>query len=343
MQPRWRLLAREGPCFRWSGSGPRRGLFRDIILDVRTGVELDVGLLGCRVQEPGEPRLEMDIRCVRIRNILTRTSGYLKTVTSHSVQPYRGCALGRSLCGVGCYVQHNHYLTQGRRWGTFLEVRENAASSYRQNYSRERDWGRRTRGELSLFLSSSTEPFLPQEFRYRVTRSLLETMLELPPDLLILQTHCHRVTEYLDLYLPLADRCRLRLHISIETDRDRLPGLPPHASSVAARFAAARDLKVAGLDTVITVSPLLPIDDPEAFFARAAECADAVVIDHFIGGDGSPDGGRTRRTPLPEAIAAVEERALELDYRDAMVAVAKRYLPGRVGVHIDGFAGRYVT
>jgi hypothetical protein len=52
---------------------------------------------------------------------------------------------------------------------------------------------------------------------------------------------------------------------------------------------------------VVTVSPLLPIADPERFFARLAGLADAVVIDHFIGGDGTPDGSRTLRTGLPAA------------------------------------------
>ena len=37
----------------------------------------------------------------------------------------------------------------------------------------------------------------------------------------------------------LAGRCRLRVHLSIETDRERLPGLPPHGSPVAARMEAA--------------------------------------------------------------------------------------------------------
>ena len=133
----------------------------------------------------------MELAVTEIRNILTRTTGFLKTVTSHSVQPYRGCSFGNALCGVGCYVQHNPYATQGRPWGSFLEVRKNGADSYRLHVDRERRWARKSRGKFGVFLSSSTEPFLPQEFRYRVTEKLLHAMLESPPDLLILQTHSH--------------------------------------------------------------------------------------------------------------------------------------------------------
>jgi DNA repair photolyase len=283
----------------------------------------------------------VESREATVRSILTRTTGYLSAVTSHSLQPYRGCSYGSALCGVGCYVRHNGWVTRGEAWGSFLEARTNAAERYREQAPRERRWARRARGEFAIFLSSSTDPFVPQERRLGVTRRVLEALCDDPPDALVLQTHSHRVTDYLDLYPRLSGACRLRVHLSIESDRDRLPGLPPPASPVARRLAAAEALRAAGLRVVVTVSPLLPIDDPERFFARVAEVAHAVVIDHFVGGDGSPDGGRTRRTPLPAAMEAVLPGSSELAYRDAIVAVARRALPGRVGVGAPGFAGTY--
>jgi len=284
----------------------------------------------------------MEVTKTTNRNVLTRTSGYLKTVTSHSLQPYRGCSFGHSLCGVGCYVRHNVYVTAGRAWGSFLEVRENAAESYLLNAPRERAWARKHRKEMSIFLSSSTEPFLPQERRYGITRQTLEAMLEEPPDELVIQSHSHRVAEYEDLYQDLQQLCRLRVHISIETDRDQLEGLPSHGSPLDLRFAAARRLREGGIRTVITVSPLLPIAEPVPFFSRIADHADAVVLDHFIGGDGSADGSRTRRTPLPKAMANLDPQSIDLAYRDRMVEVARRHVDA-VGVGIDGFAGRYLS
>ncbi len=284
----------------------------------------------------------MEVSVARIRNILTRASGYLAPVTSHSAQPYRGCAFGSALCGAGCYVQHNTYVTRGRAWGAFLEVRENAAASYLENVDRERRWARRARGRFGVFLSSSTEPFMPQERRYRVTEGLLAAMCDSPPDLLIVQTHSHRAPDYLDMLQELDRACDLRVHLSIETDREHIPGLPPHASPIERRFEAARTLSAAGLFVVITVSPLLPIADPERFFARIARCASACVLDHFVGGDGSPGGKRTRKTPLPSAMRAIDPASVDLAYRDRMVDIAAQYLPGRVGVEASGFAGRYL-
>jgi DNA repair photolyase len=284
----------------------------------------------------------MEVSVARIRNILTRASGYLAPVTSHSAQPYRGCAFGNALCGAGCYVQHNTYLTRGQPWGAFLEVRENAAASYLDNVDRERRWAQRTRDRFGIFLSSSTEPFMPHERHYRVTEGLLAAMSVSPPDLLIVQTHSHRVADYLDALRRLDRACDLRVHISIETDREHLPGLPPHASAIERRFEAARALSAAGLFVVITVSPLLPIADPERFFARIARSASACVLDHFVGGDGSPGGRRTRKTPLPAAMEAIDPTSVDLGYRDRMVQIAARHLTGRVGVEAPGFAGRYL-
>src|SRR3984957_1188640 len=93
-----------------------------------------------------------------IKNVLTRTTGFLRTVTSHSLQPYCGCTFGHSLCGVGCYVRHNGRLLKGRDWGSFLEVRTNAAQSYLDYYDAEAAWARRSSGnstaggsEFSIF------------------------------------------------------------------------------------------------------------------------------------------------------------------------------------------------
>lgn len=239
-------------------------------------------------------------------------------------------------------MQHNGHILQGRPWGGFLEVRTNAASSYLENYEREARYARKHRNEFSIFLSSATDPFLPQEARFGITRSVLTAMLQHPPDGLIVQTHSQRVVDFAPLCEELSTICDLRVHVSIETDREQIPGLPPHASSVEHRLNACDHLKSLGINTVVTVSPLLPIEHPDRFFARIANVAHAVVIDHFIQGDGSPAGSRTLRTPLPGAMQALLPESTSLAYRDKMAEIARRHLPGCVGVSIDGFAGRFM-
>ena len=291
----------------------------------------------------GRDHMGVTVTQATVKNILTRATGYLRSVASHSLQPYRGCTFGESLCGVGCYVQHNRFLTRDAVWGSFLEARVNAAEAYARQYGTERDWARRTRGRFSIFMSSSTDPFVPQEDRFQITRQILEAMVVDPPDVLIIQTHTHRVALYVDLYRQLTRISDLRVHITVESDRDRLPGLPPPASSVDRRLDTAAALKRAGLHVVITIAPLLPVENPRGFFRRVAAAADAVVVDHFIEGDGTPNGARTLHTPLPVAMETVDPTSTALDYRDRIVAIAMEIMPGRVGVGMDGFAGRFLS
>lgn len=281
----------------------------------------------------------------KIGNVLTQVKGGfllnksgLGPVASHSLQPYRGCPYGQSLCGIACYVRWMYYVLEGREWGTFVDIRTNAADSYRKNYESERRFANRNFDSFTIFCSSSTDPFMPQEFRYGVTKSVLQAMTELPPDVLILQTHTHLVTRYMNIYDDLASKCQLRFHVSIETDRDEMPGLPPHASPLERRLDACKQLRDAGHRTVVIVAPLLPIDDPLVFFSRIAEVADAVVIDHFIIGDGTANGTRTMKTALPKSMNELNPRSVKLDYRDEIVDIARQVMPGRVGVSADGFA-----
>jgi len=282
----------------------------------------------------------VDITEVQCQSILTRASGYLKQVCSHSLNPYIGCGFGRSACGVGCYVRHNGWLTKGREWGNFVEVKTNAPEIYLETCETEQRWAHRRDQQFSVFFSSSTDPWQPVEKQYRITRRLLEAMCINPPDELILQTHATALVDDLDLIAALSQQCQLRVHVSIEGDVECLPGLPPPPASVAGRIELFRELSSAGIFAVACLSPLYPMAHPNDFFKQLAVAgADAVVIDHFIEGDGTPEGSRTWKTDLPHAMASVDSESTRLEYRDRIAAIARNYLP--VGISAAGFAGHY--
>ncbi|QPJ66868.1 MAG: hypothetical protein G3M78_13975 [Candidatus Nitrohelix vancouverensis] len=219
-------------------------------------------------------------------------------------------------------------------------MKANAVEIYLKTAPGERDWGRKHRGAFSIFFSSSTDPWQPQEKKSRVTRRLLAAMQELPPDRLILQTHSAAILDDEESICELSRCCELRVHISIEGDRERLPGMPPPPSSIEDRILALQGFANRGLTSVACLSPLYPLENPDGFFRRLAEAGvRGVILDHFIQGDGTPDGTRTLKTSLPEAMRKVNPAALQLSYRDSMAEIAKKYLP--VGLSSDGFAGRW--
>jgi DNA repair photolyase len=280
----------------------------------------------------------LQINLIQSKTLLTRSSGYLKDVCSHSLNPYGGCGFGLSSCGEGCYVRFNPWLTQGREWGKFVDVKINAGELYLQSAEKEKHWAHKRSIPFTIFMSSSTDPWQPAEKKYRVTRSVLQAMTTCPPDTLILQTHSSNILDDQALLLKLD--CSLRIHISIEGDRNCLPGLPLPPCSVEKRISALEQLSALGLKTVACLSPLYPLEDPHKFFKRLKNVgASAVIIDHFIEGDGTAEGSRTLKTRLPFAMSQIREDSIHLPYRTHIANIARNYLP--VGISSQGFAGHY--
>ena len=282
----------------------------------------------------------MQLKEIKVKTILTPTGGFLSAY-SHTLNPYQGCAFGRSFCGVACYAPEIRFAAGAPPWGSYLGAKVNAPEVYLQDYDR---W-RRKAAPIVIFMSSVTDPYVPQERRYRITGKLLRAMIARPPDTLVVQTHTPNPLWDLDTLAELAARTRLVVQVSVESDREAIPGFPPHAYSVAARLDALARLRGRGVTTVGVVSPLMPLADPEAFAARLGSAADSVILDHYLVGDGSPNGARTRRRKahvddtVPNLLVAAgfqEWTRLE-KFHEIVDRFSAVLGPDRVGVSADGF------
>jgi len=271
-------------------------------------------------------------------SILTPTSGYLASGYTHTINAYRGCAFAGALCGSFCYAKHNRWITKGRPWG-FYGPKERAVEAYRRDFDRIR---RPSRGEprpLRIYMSSSTDPYIPQENTLRITRSLLEAMIDRPPEVLVIQSHHTLALRDIDPIAEISAQCRARLSLTVETDMDRIPGFPPHASPPARRLEVLEAFRGRGVPTQATLSPLLPIADLPAFARRLDAACDRVILDHYLIGDGSPGGWRTRRTGFPARLAEAgfgEWNELS-KFEEVRAALAEALGPGRVLVGCAGF------
>ncbi len=252
--------------------------------------------------DPSRP-ISAGIPLVENATILTPTGGFLAAGYTHTINVYQGCAFAGALCGMYCYAQHNQWITKGRAWSLY-----GAKRRVREAYCRDHDRIKRPRrgepGPLKIYMSSSTDPYIPQEKSLRLTRALLEEMTERPPDVLVIQSHHTMVGRDIDLVADISSRSEAWVSLTVETDMERVPGFPPHASSPARRLSTLAAFRARGIPTQATISPLLPLADPPAF-ARALDAAcDRVILDHYLIGDGSPGGWRTRRTGFPNRLAA---------------------------------------
>ncbi|MFF2479570.1 radical SAM protein [Paenibacillus sp. NPDC058071] len=212
------------------------------------------------------------------KSLLNKGTGSLVAYT-HTLNPYAGCVYGCSYC----YVRQMPVsLFRGMPWGSWVDIKREAAELLRKELLKAR-----RKGKVTIFMSSSTDPYQPIEYKEGVTRSLLEAMLDEPPDFLLVQTRSPLVTRDIDLLQAMGDR--VRVSMTVETDLESIrKRFSPSAPPIPARIRALAALKEAGVPAQATIAPLLP--SSEAFPAILASVADRICIDDYFMGDGA--GGR---------------------------------------------------
>ena len=160
------------------------------------------------------------------KTLLNKGTGYLAGY-SHSLNPYTGCAFGCSYC----YVRQMPVSTfRNEAWGTWVDIKLGAADVFRKELHRAK-----TKGPVTIFMSSSTDPYQPVEHKEKITRSLLEVMAEDSPDFLFVQTRSPLVRRDIDLFLRMKDK--VRISMTVETDREDIrKHFSPEAPPINARL-----------------------------------------------------------------------------------------------------------
>jgi DNA repair photolyase len=172
----------------------------------------------------------------------------------YTLNPYSGCTFGCSYCYAAFFARDKDLQ---ERWGEWVTVKENALQSLR-----------RMRTPLtgkSIYMSSVTDPYQPVERELRLVRELLEDLVPRQPRLVV-QTRSPLVTRDLDLYGRLE---RVRVHMTITTDsEDVRRAYEPHCPGNGQRLDAITEVAASGVSAAITMTPLLPVEDAEAFAQR---------------------------------------------------------------------------
>lgn len=216
------------------------------------------------------------------KSILNKGTGYLSGY-SHTLNPYTGCSFGCSYC----YVRQMPVsLFHEGEWGEWVDIKNGAATLLKKELKRAK-----SKGRVTIFMSSSTDPYQPIEYKEKITRSLLEVMVEESPDFLFVQTRSPLVRRDIDLLQQLKEK--VRVSMTIETDQESIrKHFTPEAPPIKARLKTLQLLGEAGIPTQATIAPVLP--SSEEFPHQLRSIVDRVCIDDFFMGDGS-GGKRTSR------------------------------------------------
>ncbi|MDQ0059213.1 SPL family radical SAM protein [Paenibacillus harenae] len=216
------------------------------------------------------------------KTILNKGTGYLSGF-SHTLNPYAGCSFSCSYC----YVRQMPIsLFRQEQWGTWVDIKQDAAKLLRKELALAK-----RKGAVTIFMSTSTDPYQPAEYKERVTRSLLEAMVDEPPDFVLVQTRSPLVRRDIDLFAQLGDK--VRISMTVETDLEHIrKQFTPEAPPIAARLKTLQLLADAGIPAQATIAPLLPSSG--RFPKLLKPLVNRVCIDDYFMGDGS-GGKRTRK------------------------------------------------
>jgi DNA repair photolyase len=172
---------------------------------------------------PATPR--KSVNWIENKSILTPTSGFLDSGYTHTLNLYVGCSNAGSLCGTFCYAQHFRSITKGLPWGLY-GAKGNISEAYRRDFDRLKHPRKGDPKPIRVYMSSVTDPYLPQEKQLCLTQTVLEEMQDRLPDVLVIQTHTVLINRDFELIRQLARKCELWVSITCETDIERGGGGP---------------------------------------------------------------------------------------------------------------------
>ena len=247
---------------------------------------------------------------VNARTILTPSSGFIRRY-KFTLNPYGGCAFGCEYCYARFFVADADQRDSGGGW---ILAKRNAG----ELLARACTSGTLRTGD-AIYMSSVTDPYQPVERRLRLTRRVLETLLEhgVQPRLTI-QTRSPLATRDLDLFQQLH---RIRVNFTIGTDSDKVRRrYEPRCPSIDQRFGAAVEVAAAGVPIGLSISPMLPIRDIDAFAQRLRALEAAEYVTQYL----KPAGRPFAAGSTVDAIRKAQEDGWGIrDYRQAREAIAR--------------------
>ena len=223
-----------------------------------------------------------------------------------AVNPYRGCEHG---C-VYCYARPTHaYLgySPGVDFETRLVAKANAVEALRAELARP------AYRVSPINLGSATDAFQPVERQWRLTRGLLELLLETRHPLTIVTKNA-LVERDIDLLSQMAARNLVTVYLSVTSlDAALSRTLEPRASAPWRRIEAIRTLTAAGIPVGVLVAPVIPFINDE-YLERIIEAA---------GEAGARTAGYTV-VRLPWEVKDVFEQWLQVHFPDRAERVLHR-------------------
>ena len=190
------------------------------------------------------------------REILTRATGFMDAY-DFTLNPYSGCSFGCTYCYAAFFSRD---IEKQNLWGNWVTVKENAAALLKKRKPGFLD-GKR------IYMSSVTDPYQPVEREVELTRQILKLMADHHKPKLVVQTRSPTVVRDVDLYRQIEENGgRVQINMTVTTDDEGIRRtFEPSCPSNPVRLKAIGEVQAAGLDTCITMTPVLLVNDSHQF------------------------------------------------------------------------------
>ena len=189
--------------------------------------------------------------------VLAKPTGFLDAY-DFTLNPYSGCSFGCTYCYSAFFSRD---VEKRDSWGYWVNVKENAVELMSRPRRRSLD-GRR------IYMSSVTDPYQPIERKLKLTRRILQVMVERgEKPKLVVQTRSPTVVRDCDLFRQIeGNGGRVQVNMTVTTDdEDIRRTFEPFCPSNMVRLRAIGEVQATGIDTCITMTPLLLVSSPYAF------------------------------------------------------------------------------
>lgn len=256
----------------------------------------------------------------QVGTLLNKTTGFMAGY-DYSLNPYSGCAFGCSYCYAAFFARDNEKKEQ---WGYWVNVKENALALLKK--IRHKPITGKT-----VYMSSVTDPYQPIERKLGLTRDILKELLHYHQPRLVIQTRSPILTRDIDL---LKQFKAIQVNMTITTDSEEVRKVfEPLCPGNKARLTAIKEVNDEGVNSCITMTPLLPVKDPDSFAKSLLQTGiRKFIIQPFHKDRGKFTAGtRDEAMKLFNAYNWTKERYQEVE------SIIKFYIPD-IGIGKEGFA-----
>lgn len=169
----------------------------------------------------------------------------------YSINPYQGCEHG---C-IYCYARNSHQYwgySAGLDFESKIIIKENAATLLEKEFQKK-SW------ELQpIMISGNTDCYQPLERKYKLTRQLLQVMMNYAHPAGII-TKNSLILRDLDILQEMASQQLIHVYFSINTLNEALRSkMEPRTASARKKLQAMEQLSLKGIPVGVMAAPVIP-------------------------------------------------------------------------------------